>query len=42
MVVPSDVKIRLSDGFVIVLNPVPDVPLVPDVPDEPLVLDLIH
>ena len=34
-VVPSDVNILLSAGFVIVLNPVPDVPLEPEVPDEP-------
>ena len=33
---PSDVKILLSDGLDIALNPVPEVPEVPDVPDVPL------
>jgi hypothetical protein len=35
LVVPSDVNILLSTGFVIVLNPVPDVPLLPVEPEDP-------
>jgi hypothetical protein len=33
---PSDVKILLSDGLDIALNPVPEVPEVPDVPLGPV------
>ena len=35
--VPSDVKILLSEGLDIVLNPVPEVPDVPLVPEVPVV-----
>ena len=39
LVVPNDVSILLSAGLVIVLNPVPDVPAVPEEPLEPVVPD---
>ena len=35
LAVPREVSILLSAEFVIVLNPVPEVPLDPDVPEEP-------
>lgn len=35
LVVPNDVRILLSKGFVIVLNPVPDVPELPPAPLTP-------
>ena len=39
-VVPSESNTSPNDGEFIVLNPVPDVPLVPEVPDEPFVPDV--
>lgn len=40
LVVPSDNKTLPTAGSCIVLNPVPEVPLVPDLPEDPAVPDV--